>query len=185
MLSRNVDTCCLVICNLCVNIFNYITCVEIRFCCKLQEFRCSCNSTFTYVTLLCTCGFSRVLRHSNSNNKLFQQIWLFLGHPVVVVHAGFEISRILVSSVIVPREIDQSFVTKHVSHHSYWLLQYNTLDIKFLVEYTLIHLLHPIIIYNRNICDLFLSIIHIQLTGKNICWNWLNWVCTSFWSVQH
>jgi hypothetical protein len=27
---------------------------------------------FTYVKLLCTCGFSRVLRHSNSHNAFFQ-----------------------------------------------------------------------------------------------------------------
>jgi hypothetical protein len=31
-------------CNMCRHF--YLTCVEIRFCCKLQQFCCSCNSTF-------------------------------------------------------------------------------------------------------------------------------------------
>jgi hypothetical protein len=40
MLSRNVDTCCLVICNAYMCEHFQLTCVEIRFCCKLQQFCC-------------------------------------------------------------------------------------------------------------------------------------------------
>ena len=31
---------------------------------------------------LITCGFSRVLRHSNSNNTFISIVFVFLGHPV-------------------------------------------------------------------------------------------------------
>jgi hypothetical protein len=52
-----------------------LTCVEIRFCCKLQQFCCSCNSTFK--ELLCRCNL-KVLRkkilHRWVEHKKFTQL---------------------------------------------------------------------------------------------------------------
>jgi hypothetical protein len=37
----------------------------------------------TYVKLWCTCGFSRVLRHSNSNNTFISIVFVFFGTPCI------------------------------------------------------------------------------------------------------
>jgi hypothetical protein len=49
----------------------YLTCVEIRFCCKLQQFCCSCNSSFKCFTWLCK--ITAINTHLYTRTTVIQQ----------------------------------------------------------------------------------------------------------------
>jgi hypothetical protein len=79
----------------------YLTCVEIRFCCKLQQFCCSCNSSFTvpwklYVilgttpkqdltfetgVLFCMCSYS-IFRHMQNTTGKCVDLTRFSPHII-------------------------------------------------------------------------------------------------------
>ena len=82
----------------------YLTCVEIRFCCKLQQFCCSCNSTFRVRFKIFTsarvCRFFCVLttlknsRHLENDSviEIFHCLFIVLKIPLFPCHSVIRIS---------------------------------------------------------------------------------------------